>query len=368
MKLDRVLITGERYLISRHNLMFQAMSDETTQFDYLPIDNLSNSQALKNFVKSIYRKLPFLPEIRASSLRKNPQTFIHNSQICQNKIAQLSYKPDLIFHVYGMFAPFWDNWCIPHVHYLDYTMALAKKNWIPWAPFTNEKSYRAWLDCEHKTYHQARHLFTISSCAKQSLIEDYDINPDKITVVHAAGKFTELNRSEKKFGSKQIIFNASDFKRKGGDILVASFKKVKQTIPEAKLIIVGEKLSLKSPGIENPGFVSFEEIKTIFQNTDLVVSPAYCEPFGWFLVEAMNYGIPCIVSQQDGMPEIVEHDVNGIVIKQPNPNTLAQEIINLLIDIPRLESMSVAARNTVATKFTWEHIGSKISQVLLNLE
>lgn len=369
MKYKKILVTGASDIIQRHHLLFHSMSEYIDQFDYLAIDNLSNSKALKNFAKSIYKRLPFLPEVRASTLRKNPQNYIKRSIRCEQKITKLTNTPELIFHLYGMFSPLWIKRNIPYVSYLDYTMALAKKNWSLWAPFLSEQSYKTWLDCEQKSYHHARHIFTKSNCVKTSLIEDYGLTPDRITVVYSSGQFLEPYEGEKKFGSLQIIFNGSDFERKGGNIVIDAFDKIRQKIPDAKLIIVGKTTTIAENrnGIVNLGVVSPEKLKQLFLNTDLVVSPAYCEPLGLFLVEATNYGVPCIVSKQDGMPDLIEHQYNGLVIQKPSYTQIAEETINLLSDIDRLKQMSHNARNRCKDHFTWDRVSNKIISKLANI-
>ncbi len=100
--------------------------------------------------------------------------------------------------------------------------------------------------------------------------------------------------------------------------------------------------------------ISNSQIHEWLLRTDLVVAPARCEPFGLLLVEAMNYGVPYIVSKTGGMPEIVDNEVNGIVRDQPNPELLAKEIIRLLSNPGLLESMLTKVRQSVKSKFYWD--------------
>lgn len=205
----------------------------------------------------------------------------------------------------------------------------------------------------------------MSNLVKSSLVEDYRIKPDKITVVGSSGNVQEPYEGEKTFGSKQILFNGSDFERKGGDLVLAAFNQVKTALPEAKLVIIGKKLAIRENGVDNPGHISSpSEMRNLFLKTDLVVAPARCDPFPTFLMEAMSYGVPCIVSARDGMPEIIDNGVSGVVIDQPAPDLLAHQIINLLCDIPLLTSMSYNARHKVKTRFNWNDIAKNISQVL----
>ena len=81
----------------------------------------------------------------------------------------------------------------------------------------------------------------------------------------------------------------------------------------------------------------------------------------------MNYGIPCIVSKQDGMPEIIEHKANGIVIEQPNSDQIAKEIIDLLSDNHKLKRMSNKARDKIMNIFNWYQVSKKIATQLSNL-
>ncbi|MBD2183569.1 glycosyltransferase family 4 protein [Planktothrix sp. FACHB-1355] len=366
MEIKKVLVSGDALFLERYQLLFKAMSPHVDRLEYLAQGNLTQtrrSQKIKNLLPK------FLLKPAEKFFRKNQQTFIKKSQETEQKIREFEFRPDLVFHLFALYCPFWDKFDIPYAMYLDYTMALAAKNWSAWAPFSNAKELDFWLDCERLAYARAYHILTMSNVVKTSLIEDYSIEPQKITVVGASANFPEPYKGEKSFGSKRILFNGSDFERKGGDLLLAAFKKVKQALPDAKLTIVGKKMSIDRDGIENPGHVSSRsDMRDLFLNTDLVVSPAYCDPFPVFLLEAMNYGVPCIVSAQDGMPEIVDNEVNGVVIPQPTPEVLAERIMALLSDNYMLVSMSEKARDKMKNCMNWNHIANKILQVLKNCE
>ena len=220
------------------------------------------------------------------------------------------------------------------------------------------------MECERHAYERAYHIFTFNKVARNSLIADYNIQPDKISVVGSAGNFKESYEGEKTFGSQQILFNGSDFERKGGNLVLAAFKQVKQVIPNAKLVIIGRKILIEESGIINLGNISASELRKLFLNTDLVVAPAYCDPFPAFLLEAMNYGVPCVVTNKDGMPEIVEDQVDGIVISEIEKNILAEQIINLLLNPTLLESFSQAARWKLRTKYKWDNIANRMLDIL----
>jgi glycogen synthase len=365
MEIKKVLVTGEPLFLERHQFLFKALSTHFEQLQFLPrTSEWYEARIPRMLLKGIFA-------IRTCSLskanalfQKNKLAFILKSKRAEHQIIKLEYQPDIVFHVFGTYSPFWGKSDIPYVIYLDYTVALTERNWSAWIYFFNQKERDSWFKCEHQLYKRAKHIFCMSHIVKKSLIQDYCIEDQKITVIGSSGDFIEAYNGEKKFGTQQILFNGSDFQRKGGHLVVAAFKKVKQALPEAKLVIIGKKVSIYEDGIDNPGHISHSDIHNLFLKTDLVLAPAHCDPFPTFLMEAMNYGIPCIVSANDGMPEIVEHNVNGIVIDQPTPEILADHILNLLNNPRLIASMSQAARVQVKTKFNWDKIAKQIVKSL----
>lgn len=365
MEIRKVVVTGDAGFLYRYQFLFEAFSGYFDNLECLPSGELYKGNLLRIVRKFLHGITYLVSPSSASRFRKNSQTFITRSQQTEQKIRELGYTPDLVFHVFGMYCPFWEKFDIPYAMYLDYTMSLAKRNWLPWAPFTNSKEVTSWVECERLAYERTRHIFTMSNLVKSSLVEDYGIKSEKITVVGSSGNFQAPYEGEKTFGTKQILFNGSDFERKGGNLVLAAFKQVKKRIPEAKLVIIGKKLLIREDGVDNPGRISsLTEMRNLFLKTDLVVAPALCDPFPSFLMEAMNYGVPCIVSARDGMPEIIDDGVNGIVIAQPTPDLLANQIASLLGDRAALTSMSQNARHKVKSQLNWNDIAKNISQVL----
>jgi glycogen(starch) synthase len=242
---------------------------------------------------------------------------------------------------------------------LDYTEALASRNWPHWAPFASEASLQARLLCERRAYHNAAHLFPFGNGTRRSLIEDYGVDPAKITVIGSSGHCSEAYSGDRTFGSKRILFycgNGLDFYRKGGDCVLAALRIVRQQIPDARLAIVGLSSDIADSGVENYGFVSPEKIRDLF-----------CDPFPTFLIEAMNFGVPCITSDADGMPEIVAHGVTGLVVSNVSGPQLAAEVVGLLNDPQRLVAMSRSAQQRAREKFSSARVAEIMADAIQKL-
>lgn len=366
MAIKTVLVTGESLFLDRHQFLFKSLSHHVEQLHF------SARQGEWYEAQLPRAALKSLLTLRTGSLskanavfQKNKTAFVLKSRRAERNIQQLHQLPDLVFQIFGTYSPMWNAGTVPYAMLLDYTTALAERNWSAWATFLSDRSRNAWFECERLAYSRAHQIFSMSQVVKISLIQDYGVPAHKITVVGSSGDFQEPYAGEKSLGSRQILFNGSDFERKGGDLVLSAFRMVKQVIPEAKLVIIGKKLPVEEAGIENPGHIaSRSDLHHLFLQSDLVVAPAYCDPFPTFLMEAMNYGIPCIVSNRDGMPEIVDHNLDGIVMDQLTREQLAEQIIHLLTNLDRLATLSQAARLKVKTKLNWNHIAQTIAQTL----
>ncbi|NES95667.1 MAG: glycosyltransferase family 4 protein [Desertifilum sp. SIO1I2] len=366
MQLKQVVATGDPNFLYRYQYLLKALEAHCQNLQRLPCGDVYNNKLPQKVADTAYKVLYKVSLSQADKIfHKNPKAYIAKSRNAEKKIRQLPYKPDFVLQIFGLFSPFWDNFDIPYGMYLDYTMKLAADKWSPWCPFDNPQDLDAWLECERRAYQNATHLFPMSQMVKQCLIEDYGVKPEKITVVASAGNFHEPYEGKKKFGTYQLLFNGSDFERKGGPLVLEAFQKVRQALPQAQLVIIGKKIDINEIGILNPGRIrSHDELRDIFLNTDIVVAPSYCEPFQEFLLEALNYGVPCVVSDRDGMPEIVEQGVNGILVDQLTPEAIAQTLISLLRDPKRLAAMSDAARSKIQTTLNWDSIAQKIVNAL----
>ncbi|RFC49183.1 MAG: Glycosyltransferase involved in cell wall bisynthesis [Verrucomicrobia bacterium] len=355
----RIAVTGDRNFLvqKRMSMLFDRFECEAQSLERVPVDNLFDAKWLKQTAKEICKRLPIPIQTtgRASGMRKNAASYVKQSRACERKIRALKQRPDFVFHLFGMYCPFWDGFDIPFSMYLDYTMALAHRTWEPWAPFAGQADLQAWLDCEAVAYANASRIFTFSSLVKRSLVEDYGVAPEKVFVTGAAGQFAQPYEGPKEIGGSRLLFNATNFERKGGDLVMEAFRKVRSVLPATELLVVGgEEDSEPYPGIQHLGFVSGPgAMERLFLSSDLLLAPARCEPYGQLLVEAANYGLPSIVSDRGGMKEIIEPDVNGVVLSELSSDCLAEAVISLLQDPVRLRRYSEAGRAKVRAQLNW---------------
>ena len=69
------------------------------------------------------------------------------------------------------------------------------------------------------------------------------------------------------------------------------------------------------------------------------------------LVEAMAAGTPVVASAVSGIPELVAHGVNGMLVPPEDPDALADALVRLHRDTALRARLSRAGRETVARRF-----------------
>jgi glycosyltransferase involved in cell wall biosynthesis len=77
-------------------------------------------------------------------------------------------------------------------------------------------------------------------------------------------------------------------------------------------------------------------------------------------LEAMAYGLPCIGTTNDAMPEIIEHGRTGYVVAPDDVAELANYLERLLLDPALRQTMGAQGRERVLQTFTWEHVARRM--------
>ena len=105
------------------------------------------------------------------------------------------------------------------------------------------------------------------------------------------------------------------------------------------------------------------DVKSIFNATDIFVLASYIEGLPRVILEAMSCGKPVVGTDVEGVREAVEHGVTGILVPPRDPENLAKAILNLIEDDRKAKSMGAAGRERVKRLFSIESNVSKVEQV-----
>ena len=159
----------------------------------------------------------------------------------------------------------------------------------------------------------------------------------------------------------RLLFVGGDFARKGGPMLVALL--AGQFRGRAELDIVTRDDVVPAPGVRvHRAEVNSPALKALYASADLFVLPTLAEAFGLATVEAMASGLPCIVANVGGAPDIVHDGVTGWLI-QPNAVALAEGLERAIAQADRLPAMGARGRKRAEERFD----GARNDRLLVEL-
>ena len=124
---------------------------------------------------------------------------------------------------------------------------------------------------------------------------------------------------------------------KGHSYLIRAFSKVKQVIPEAQLVFIGDgrlRRELEAQAAETaPNSIHFlgyrSDVPQLLRTMDVFVLPSVAEGLPKVLLEAIVMGVPCLASEVGGIPEIITNNKTGFLVPPKNESALAEAMIKL---------------------------------------
>lgn len=168
-------------------------------------------------------------------------------------------------------------------------------------------------------------------------------------------------------------------KRKGQDRLIRVLPRVRQRVPGAQLVIVGEgpyarRLHAMAEGVDGVRFtgrVSDDDLCRIVAAADVFAMPVRTrgggldvEGLGIVFLEAQACEVPVVAGDSGGAPETVT-DHSGVVVDK-NDDALVAALVRLLRDPLLRESMGEAGRRHVQREFSWQVLGERCEKLLFS--
>jgi glycosyltransferase involved in cell wall biosynthesis len=165
---------------------------------------------------------------------------------------------------------------------------------------------------------------------------------------------------------------------KGIDILVTAMPKILSHFPELRLLIIGDgarKQDLQTLALELQcehaitwaGLQPKELLESYYTQMDIVVIPSRFEGFGLTAIEAMSYSIPVVASCVDGLAEVIEDGISGILVKSEDPDSLSDAIINLIQAPHKCQQIGNDGYNRVKATFAYNIYQNTIAEIYKNL-
>lgn len=104
------------------------------------------------------------------------------------------------------------------------------------------------------------------------------------------------------------------------------------------------------------GKLDLAEVRACLHATDIFLLPSLWENMPYSCLEAMAAGRAIVASRQGGVPELIQHGVNGLLANAEDPASFIAQLKIVLGDDALRRSLGHAARRTVEEKFTDDRV------------
>ncbi|MDF2436657.1 MAG: glycosyl transferase group 1 [Bacteroidota bacterium] len=243
---------------------------------------------------------------------------------------------------------------IMHIHSLEVDRSgVDSKGWV--------------YELEKKGMEYADLLIPVSNFTASNIHKYYGISMDKMSVVHNGSNKVKSFKSKRRFKEKTVLFVGRLTRQKGPEKFLDIAAKVLETNPDVRFVMAGVgdyfKSMLEQSAYQHignrfhlTGFLNQEKLKYLFSVSDVYCMPSVSEPFGLSAVEAAQFGIPCVISKQSGVAEVLN---GSLKFDFWDINKAAGCILNLLHD-PILRKKVVEDASENLNNITWDLSAKKI--------
>ena len=222
---------------------------------------------------------------------------------------------------------------------------------------------------KHTTRHaieRSDHVTAVSEFLARQTQEVFGIERD-IEVIHNfvdSERFVRITdpalRARFAHPDEALVVHVSNFRPvKRVEDVVEVFARISSEIP-ARLLMIGDgperarafDLARELGVIGRTQFLgSFPDVQTVLGISDLFLLPSSNESFGLAALEAMSCEVPVVASNAGGIPEVVEHGVNGFMCAVGDVDGMADHALKILRDRDVYLRMGRAARQAATERF-----------------
>jgi len=109
------------------------------------------------------------------------------------------------------------------------------------------------------------------------------------------------------------------------------------------------------------GWLNQDRIRALYAQTDIFVLASFAEGVPVVLMEAMAMEIPCVSTIVNGIPELIDNGVDGLLVPPSDEEAFARAVVTLLTDPERRRVIGSAARRKVSLVYCLPTNVSKLS-------
>ena len=157
---------------------------------------------------------------------------------------------------------------------------------------------------------------------------------------------------------------------KGSRVLVQALAALVERHPDVRLVLAGDgdRVTLAAEArrlgveerVELPGWIGPEQRAHVLSTARAFALPSREEGLPVSLLEAMAYGLPCVVTPVGGIPELFEDARHGYFVQPDDPAALADRLGRLLDDPETARRMGEQARADATQRYAIDVVAVRL--------
>jgi L-malate glycosyltransferase len=227
-------------------------------------------------------------------------------------------------------------------------------------------------------------LLAVSFALKDPLAQRFGV--DKVVCIHNAVDVSRIRVTRNladlrnELGLNQDDFVVGTMGRlvpvKGLEVFLRAARLIKDLRKRAKFIIAGDgPLASQLQTLAHQYGLAHDVIFLGHRNdghdvlglTDLFVLPSLSEGIPMVLLEALALARPVVASRVGGIPEVVEHEVSGLLVPAGKEDDLARGCLRVMDDAALAQRLGCAGRKRVEKAFSAEVMAENVANVYRTL-
>jgi glycosyltransferase involved in cell wall biosynthesis len=216
-------------------------------------------------------------------------------------------------------------------------------------------------------------IITVSNLTREIVINNYNIDPDKVETVYNAvepSQHSEFDIPERAYDDKIVTFLGRITMQKGPEYFIEAARMVLSRMPNVRFVMAGsgdmmERMMRHAAALRITdrfhftGFLRGNDVFTMLRMSDVYVMPSVSEPFGISPLEAMQSNVPVIISKQSGVAELLTHAVK---VDFWDIEAMADAIYGILT-YPALSRMFIMNGKEEVDKLKWEKAAIRVKDI-----
>jgi len=216
------------------------------------------------------------------------------------------------------------------------------------------------------------HRIVANSRAAASRLREEGVPQRKITVIPNGLNLDAFPPAPQRTHRRVVVAVANLRRGKGLETLLRAAALVLPHHPDARFKFVGggalrSSLEAEAAALGIAGSVDFlgsqDDVGRILQEGDIFACPSHMEAFPNVVMEAMAAGLPIVASKVGGIPELIAHGSNGMLVPPGAAEPLAATIVRLMDDAGLATALGAEARRAVAAGYSFDRMTASMEQL-----